>query len=70
MDTRRDFIKKAALLTGAAGFASVLPASHPYKKLFNETAQKFLQTALPNVTSGNYGGDHWLASFAVYAMLE
>ena len=27
MDTRRDFIKKAALLTGAAGLASVLPAS-------------------------------------------
>jgi len=26
-DTRRDFIKKAALLTGAAGFASILPAS-------------------------------------------
>jgi phospholipase C len=27
MDTRRDFIKKAALLTGAASVASVLPAS-------------------------------------------
>jgi phospholipase C len=26
-DTRRDFIKKAALLTGAAGFASILPPS-------------------------------------------
>jgi len=27
MDTRRDFIKKAALLTGAAGLSGVLPAS-------------------------------------------
>ncbi len=27
MDTRRDFIKKAALLSGAAGMAAVLPAS-------------------------------------------
>src|ERR1700754_4632899 len=26
-DTRRDFIKKAALLTGAAGIASILPES-------------------------------------------
>ncbi|MEO5997421.1 MAG: DUF2891 domain-containing protein [Chitinophagaceae bacterium] len=52
------------------GIASVLPASHPYKKLFMETAETFLQSALPNVTSGNYGGDHWLASFAVYAIFE
>jgi hypothetical protein len=22
------------------------------------------------VTSGNYGGDHWLASFAVYAIFD
>src|ERR1700712_1963669 len=27
MDSRRDFIKKAALLAGATGFAGVLPAS-------------------------------------------
>jgi len=27
MDTRRDFIKKSMLLSGAAGFSSVLPAS-------------------------------------------
>ena len=50
------------------GIASVLPASHPWKKLFNTTAGKFLQEALIHVTSGNYGGDHWLASFALYAL--
>ena len=50
------------------GIAQVLPASDPWKKLFSETSKKFLQGALPNVTSGNYSGDHWLASFALYAL--
>jgi len=50
------------------GIAKVLPASHPWKKLFEKTAADFLRNALPNVTSGNYGGDHWLASFALYAL--
>jgi hypothetical protein len=52
------------------GIASALPARHPWKKLFTDTSEHFLRTALPNVTSGNYGGDHWLASFAVYAIFE
>ncbi|MBL7739286.1 MAG: DUF2891 domain-containing protein [Chitinophagaceae bacterium] len=50
------------------GIANVLPVSHPWKKLFERAAADFLKTALPNVTSGNYGGDHWLASFALYAL--
>ncbi|MDP4262391.1 MAG: DUF2891 domain-containing protein [Bacteroidota bacterium] len=50
------------------GIAKELPASHPWKKLLEKTAADFLQKALPNVTSGNYGGDHWLASFAIYAL--
>jgi len=29
-----------------------------------------LSEALPHVVSGNYGGEHWLASFAVYALLH
>jgi hypothetical protein len=52
------------------GIAKTLPATHPYKKLFNASAETFLQKTLPHVTSGNYGGDHWLASFAVYAIFE
>jgi hypothetical protein len=52
------------------GIASVLPANHQWKKLFEKTANDFLTQALPNVTSGNYGGDHWLASFALYALSE
>jgi hypothetical protein len=31
-------------------------------------ANKHLIAALPNVASGEYMGDHWLASFAVYAL--
>lgn len=50
------------------GIADDLPATHEYKKRFQQTANKFLQTTLPHVTSGNYGGAHWLASFAVYAL--
>lgn len=48
--------------------ASVLPENHRHKKHFEETADKFLDNALPLVFQGNYGGDHWLASFAVYAL--
>lgn len=50
------------------GIAKVLPVGHPYKKLFTDKANEFLKTTLPNVISGNYGGDHWLASFALYAL--
>lgn len=50
------------------GIAKELPKSHKWKKHFELTADKFLANALPLVFAGNYGGDHWLASFAVYAL--
>lgn len=50
--------------------AKHLPATHPYKKRFTVAAADFLKTTIPHVTSGNYGGDHWLASFAVYAIFS
>jgi Protein of unknown function (DUF2891) len=31
-------------------------------------ANEHLEAALPQVASGNYEGEHWLASFAVYAL--
>jgi len=31
-------------------------------------ANQHLAEALPNVASGDYMGEHWLASFAVYAL--
>lgn len=48
--------------------AQVLPKNHRHKKHFEETSANFLENALPLVFKGNYGGDHWLASFAVYAL--
>ncbi len=48
--------------------AKQLPEGNKTKILFEQTAKQFLQNTLPVVTSGNYGGDHWLASFAVYAL--
>jgi len=33
-----------------------------------DLAKMHLETALPNVASGDYMGEHWLASFAVYAL--
>lgn len=50
------------------GISSSLPEKHPLKKKFTETADLFLEKALPLLFLGNYGGDHWLASFAVYAL--
>lgn len=48
-------------------------ASHLYKqplktRLFNERATSFVEDALPNISHDNYGGSHWLASFAFYAL--
>lgn len=50
------------------GIAKALPVNHPLKKLFTKTSSDFLKATLPIVTSGNYGGDHWLATFAFYAL--
>ena len=50
------------------GIAKSVPARNPNKKLFIETADRFIKNTLPNVISGNYGGDHWLATFALYAL--
>ena len=48
--------------------ARKLLENHRLKKQFDETSNKFLNHALPLLFQGNYGGDHWLASFAVYAL--
>ncbi|WP_417431733.1 DUF2891 domain-containing protein [Halpernia sp.] len=50
------------------GISDVLPKNHPLKEKFKKTANVFLENGLPLVFAGNYGGDHWLASFAVYAL--
>ena len=52
------------------GIASSLPAADPRRKQLLRSAYAHLSSALPHVVSGEYGGEHWLASFAVYSLLE
>lgn len=47
------------------GIARHLPANRA--RLY-ALANRHLMEALPNVASGDYMGEHWLASFAVYAL--
>lgn len=45
-----------------------LPKENVIRKQFEDSREKFIENSLPIIFQGNYGGDHWLASFAVYAM--
>jgi hypothetical protein len=47
--------------------ARALPASHPVRALAQTTAQHHLDAAMPHI-SGDYMGEHWLASFALLAL--
>ena len=48
--------------------ASALPADDPRRSIALEAAEAHLDAALPHVT-GDYMGEHWLASFALLALL-
>lgn len=48
--------------------AAALPAADPRHALAQRAAREHLDAALPHVASGGYGGDHWLATFAVLAL--
>jgi len=50
-----------------SGIAKSLPK---HRRSLRAAAKLLLETALPHVTAGNYGGEHWLASFAVYALSQ
>ncbi len=39
-----------------------------FRNQLNNIANKHLDAALPHIASGGYEGEHWLASFAVYAL--
>jgi hypothetical protein len=47
------------------GIAAVININH-----VTVLANEHLEAALPQVASGDYAGEHWLASFAVYALTE
>ena len=52
------------------GIAANLPDNDKRKPLLMQAAIKHLDAGLANITEGGYGGEHWLASFAVYALSE
>lgn len=52
------------------GIASHVTPYSPIKGIMQKAALRHITTALPYLTSDSYAGGHWLASFAVYALLE
>jgi len=48
--------------------AAALPRNDPARKVLARSATAHAQAALPYISSGNYEGEHWLASFAVYLL--
>lgn len=53
---------------GMRAVAAALVSSDPQRKVLLESAERHLADALANVASGHYEGEHWLATFAVYAL--
>ena len=48
--------------------AKALPANDPARAVLSRAAEKHAAAALAHVASGDYAGEHWLASFAVYLL--
>lgn len=51
-----------------AGIATALPESGRSRRVLEDAAKRHAKDALAHIASGNYEGEHWLASFAVYLM--
>jgi hypothetical protein len=45
--------------------ANALPAENPARARLSDSATRHAEATLPHVTSGDYAGEHWLATFAV-----
>ncbi|PVX52020.1 hypothetical protein C7377_0315 [Balneicella halophila] len=50
--------------------AKKLPEGNPRKNYLKQTAQKLIENGLPQLFQGNYGGGHWLASFAMLSLVD
>ena len=48
--------------------AAVLPRNDLVRPILLRSAAVHAEAALKHVASGNYEGEHWLASFAVYML--
>ena len=51
------------------GIAAAFPPGDPVREALGTAAERHAAAALPLVTSGDYAGEHWLASFATYLLL-
>lgn len=50
------------------GIAQALPPGDPRRGPMLASAERHMAASLEHVTSGDYAGEHWLASFALYAL--
>ena len=48
------------------GIAAALPKDDAARRVLVASAARHAEAALGHVASGDYAGEHWLASFAVY----
>jgi hypothetical protein len=48
--------------------AAALAPNDPARKVLAESAARHAEASLPHVASGEYAGEHWLATFAVYLL--
>lgn len=48
--------------------ANALPKSHPVRQKLESSAKSHLESGLRYINSGHYEGDHWLATFGLYAI--
>jgi len=48
--------------------SKALPVKNPSKEILYQSAIIHANNTLPHIASGNYEGEHWLASFAVYLL--
>ncbi len=52
------------------GIVRSLAKDDPRRKVLTEAADRHADAALRHVASGDYAGEHWLASFAVFLLTE
>jgi hypothetical protein len=48
--------------------ANALPVDSPRRSILERAAAVHAEATLPHITSGDYAGEHWLATFAVYLL--
>lgn len=50
------------------GIRNTLYAPRDNKTIIEQAADAHLRATLPHISSGDYAGEHWLGSFAIYAL--